>query len=345
MMQRYYPYALGGFLFLLVFWLGVIAHFPEKALTQLIKSKTQSLSGVALGFSKANVGLFSVGFDTVRIQTTGTAGPTTLMSLKNVSIPFSLGLFSGVSVSSEVGQSGLLNGFFSWDGSSVTLEGKSIKLEDIPELGRAVDGQLKGRVTFNSQFSIPPKGGLPKGEIQGSLKNLEIDKLKMKGLTVPGIRLDQVEFKLKSSKKVEIKKFIFNGDLSGKLTGEISPQLRYLPKSRINLTFETSFKKEWLVGLGPLRFLLEGFMKNGKVKQEITGTLVQPRFGGGRGSRMAGSNKTGKTMPSEKPLRGVSEMEKRNQFKQGNLRRKRRMLNSGSPINALPKVRSGGFNR
>ncbi len=274
----------GIVLFLLIFWLGLMANFPGEALSRLIEAKAAQTPAIKLSLSPAEMNFFGVSLPSCKVEWRRPNSPVMLLSLKEVYIPISWRLFSGLPMEVAMGEEGLLNLFLAWEGGEVEIEGSGIRLEDIPAWNALAPLRVKGGLEFagNMKFQPPAKGkftsGVPSGEINGKAVNLEISNLVVLGNKLPAARLESLDLKVKSGKRIVVERFNFRGDMQGNLTGTIIPRGGRWENSSLQLKIKSSIRQSWLQGLGALQPLVESFLNQGRLDGSLTGTIARPKW-------------------------------------------------------------------
>lgn len=283
-MRRSLLISAGVLLFLVVFWLGLMANFPGAALSRLVESRINGMSGVKASLSPAKLGLLGISVESLKLSWSSGKRQLPLVTFNDVYVPLSWRLNEGIPLQAAIGEEGWLDLFLAWDGGVLDVEGAEIELADIPVWKSIKDIKLKGLFSLKGSLSFPKgnkrrKGrGMPTGTIGGTGKNLEISSIKVMGASLPPARLESLEIKIKSGKNINVERFVFKGDMQGSVTGSITPNGNNLERSALRLQIATSFRQGWLNSLGTLKPLLEAFLTDGRLKGSINGTVGKPNW-------------------------------------------------------------------
>ena len=273
-----------GFGLLLVFWLGVIVNFPGESLSRMVEAQAKiAAPQLVLKLQPASLGLLSINLDTVIVHLRQGDSTVKVVELKEVSIPLSWRLFSGLPLQAMIGAEGEVDLFIGWGGQRVEVEASAIRLEDIPAWEAMVGAKIKGGLDLIGAFNIPKivpnKPPQPlMGELTGSLAGVEIENLKVMGASIPNAKIDSVDLKILGGKTIELTKFAFKGDIQGEIKGSLTPQMARIESSRLDLELNAAFRETWLNGLGALKPIADSFLKNGRITGHIAGTLNQPKW-------------------------------------------------------------------
>ncbi|HEX7927719.1 MAG TPA: hypothetical protein VF678_09015, partial [bacterium] len=174
-MKRTGYIALGIFLFLLIFGVGLAVHFPTAAVTRAIQGSLNTSPAVSVDL--APVHLSFTGLRSDRLTVRDAKGPT-LAVLTEVRMPFTPALARGAPLSAKIGTDGRVSGFMAWNGTDVSVDELSARLEDLSlPLGQP-GVTLKGRINLSGKFrpsaARGPRMDLPEGELRGKAENVEI---------------------------------------------------------------------------------------------------------------------------------------------------------------------------
>lgn len=276
-------------LLILIFWGGFAANFPGEALSRLIAARLNRLPNIEARLSPASLGLISIGVDDLSLNLTRPG--QSLLVLKNVRIPFSWALFSGLPVEARIGSEGELDAFIPWEEGELTVKGTALRIEDIPGFTALAPAKLRGGVSFSGKFQLTPKSrgrsadALPEGKLTARAEAVELANMAVLGAALPVTRLESVDFSVKTGKRIEVEQITLKGDVQGGVTGFIQPRLASLGRSPMQLNVAVSFNQAWMGKLGSMRPLVEGFLKNGRLEAVLRGSLGSPSFKPGRSIR------------------------------------------------------------
>lgn len=276
-------------LLLLIFWGGFAANFPGEALSRLIEARLNRLPNIEARLSPASLGLISIGVDDFSLNLIQPGRP--LLVLKDLRIPFSWALFSGLPVEARLGSDGELDAFIPWEEGEMTVNGKALRLEDIPGFKALAPATLRGAVAFSGKFQLTPNSrgraanALPEGKLTARAEAVELANLAVLGAVLPVTRLESVDISVKTGKRIEVERITLKGDVQGSVKGFIQPRMASPGRSPMQLNVAVSFNQAWMGRLGPMRPLVEGFLKNGRLEAVLRGTLGSPSFKLGKGFR------------------------------------------------------------
>lgn len=276
-------------LLVLIFWGGFAANFPGEALSRIIAVRLNRLPNVEARLSPASLGLISIVVDDFSLNLTQPG--QTLLVLKDLRIPFSWALFSGLPVEARIGSKGELEAFIPWEEGEMTIEGKALRFEDIPAFTALAPAKLRGDVSFSGKFQLTQKSrgrganSLPVGKLTARAEAVELANLAVLGAALPVTRLESVEVSVKTGKRIEVEKITLKGDVQGSVKGFIQPRLNSFAGSPMQLDVAISFNQAWMGRLGPMRPLVEGFLKNGRLEAVLGGSVGRPSFKLGKGTR------------------------------------------------------------
>ncbi len=275
---------LGAALFLLVFWLGLAAHFPGEAFSRLIASRINRNPNLNAVLSPASLGLASLRIGRLSLEAPYADLPKPLFTLREVKISLTWRLAEGLPVTGMIGKSGRLDLFYPWNGGELSVSGSDLRLEEITALAALRPLRLRGGVSFTGSWRIPPSAPgrrsprIPEGRITGKGEGLVLDNLEVMGARLPRMRLDSVELRLKSGNRIEVERLDFRGDVQGTVTGFIQPRISNPKASALRLKLAVLFRPAWLQRLGAMRVAAESFLKNGRLEGVLSGTLGRPRL-------------------------------------------------------------------
>lgn len=276
-------------LLVLIFWIGIAVNFPGEALSRVVVARLNRLPNIEARLSPASLGLISINMEELRIDL---AQPgQTLIVLENVRIPFSWGLFSGLSVEAQIGKDGRLKLFIPWEEGELTINATALRLEEIPGFAALKPVTLRGGLEFSGKFQMKQNaaagrgGQLPQGEFSARAQAVELARITVMGANLPPTRLESAVLKVKTGKRINVESFNIRGDVQGGLKGFIQPRSGAFAKSPIQLSVTVSFKDSWLRKLGAMRPLVEGFLKNGRLEANLRGSVGKPVFKLVRGGR------------------------------------------------------------
>jgi hypothetical protein len=245
---------------------------------------------LAVTLSPVRLTPFGLRSDRLVIRDASAPNGAPLMILSDVRVPVSPSLFRGAPLRASIGTEGSVSGFMAWDGSDITVDQLSARLEDFPIAGALPGVSAKGKVTLSAQFHPPParpgaKAEIPEGEIRGKLEAVEISGLSAAGVSLPVTRLQDVDISVKTGRVVQIDRFETRGDVAGTVKGTITPNADRPQDSRLALTVATTLRQGWIQEAGVLRPILEGFFPGGRVEGTLNGTLGVPNWSPTRGAR------------------------------------------------------------
>ncbi len=272
------------FLFLLVFWLGFMGNFPGAALSRMVAARIAKHAGLAAEVGPARLGWGGVTFPSVALRKPGPGPASPAISLKEVTVPITWRLWSGVPVQGRLGTGGWFDLSLAWNGTELELHDLVIPLQDLPPLPALKNIGLRGTVSASGSLRFPggiaksPLAPFPVGTLRGSGRAVEVSKLVVLGNEIPTTRLKQIDFRIKSGRSIEVEQLEFSGDLRGSLKGSITPRRRNPASSPLRLSLTATFRDGWLAQLGQLRPLAESFLSNGRLRADVRGTIGSPRL-------------------------------------------------------------------
>ena len=275
---------LGVFLFLSVFWLGFMGNFPGAALSRLIEASIRRNPAVGARVAPAELGWSGIRFPAVALTRGSQEGARPLLALKDVTIPLTWRLWSGVPARGIVGKGGRFDLFLPWEGKSLLVNELAVRLEELPAVAEFKSVRLRGTVTASGSLNFPggltrsPLAPFPTGTISGKGVEVELRGLALLGSKIPVTRLEEVVFRIKSGRNIEFERFTFRGDLQGSINGTITPRASKPAASLLRLGLTASFRRSWLEGLGPFQAIVESFLTNGRLRADLRGTLGSPRL-------------------------------------------------------------------
>lgn len=272
-------------LLLLIFWAGLAANFPGEALSRVVSAKLNRLPNFAVRLSPASLGLISIKVDELTVNLTAAGQSTPVLTLKNVRIPFGWALFSGLPVEAEIGEQGEFDLFVPWEQGEMTISGTELRMEEIPGFRALASARVRGGLNFSGKFQLAPgaqkgrsAGQLPQGTFTARAGAVELSNMGIMGTTLPITRLESAQLAVKTGKRIEVEQLTLRGDVQGGLKGYIQPRLSSFTNSPMQLKLTMSFRQSWLQKLGPMRPIVEGFLKNGRLEAVLRGSLGRPAF-------------------------------------------------------------------
>ncbi|MDH5753273.1 MAG: type II secretion system protein GspN [Deltaproteobacteria bacterium] len=269
-------------LFLLAFWIGIKANFPTDTVTRIISGYTSRLEGFELKFSPVRLGWASIYTETLELIPEQKGKKTPLVSLTNVRVPFSFGLFSGLGVKGDLGEDGQVRVFVPWSGVGTAEFSGKASLKDITLPEELAPMKLDGLVDLNVELELKPTPGkarsIPEGTIEGRLEKLQISGISQNGISLPVTMLEETSLVLKTGRNILVEKLEFNGDMQGQVKGSMTPNLQSPSRSQLRLTASFAPSQGWMGKLGNLRPIVESFLKDGKADVSLEGTLAAPRI-------------------------------------------------------------------
>ncbi|MCZ6474253.1 MAG: type II secretion system protein GspN [SAR324 cluster bacterium] len=283
-MRKLALFLLGVLLFLLVFWLGFMANFPGKALSLLIASRVNKLPGIGVTLAPAELTWTSLTIPRLSLEAHAARLPKPLLTLTDVTIPIGWKLLDGLPAQGTLGKQGRLEVYVPWNGKELSVRALQLRLEEIPALAALQPVKLRGGISFSGSLRFPERGRggastrLPEGTITGQGEALQVDNLEIMGAKLPPTRLERVDLRLKSGRRLEVERLEFQGDVQGKITGAVTPRLANPDSSGLQLRIAVSFRKSWLEQLGAMRPVVEAFLRNGRLEAALSGTVGRPRF-------------------------------------------------------------------
>jgi type II secretion system protein N len=289
-MKRFVAILTAAALFLLAFGWGFALNFPDAAVTRAIEASVNTSPLLAIGLAPVRLTLTGLRSDRLTVRKVGAPDDPPLLTLTDVRLPYRPALFQGAPLQAALGSDGRVNGFFAWDGSDLTVNDLSARLEDLP-LPYGVPGMtVKGRITLSGHFSAGRRPGstraeLPDGQLRGRVEAVEVSGLNVAGTALPVTRLQDVEISLRTGRTVQIERMEAHGDLQGTVQGSVVPNLDRIQDSRLSLTVAASLRPAWIQDTGALRPVLEGFFPGGRIEGTLGGTAGQPAWSATRSRR------------------------------------------------------------
>jgi hypothetical protein len=280
---------LGALLFLAVFWIGLMVHFPGAALSRMIESRLASMPMLSASLSPARLGVTGLHFESLRFSLRRPEGPVSLIALKDLAISLTWRLWNGLPVQGSIGDRGRLQLFAPWEAQPLSIAVTDVALEKVPGLAVIKPIQVSGRVSLSGTVDLGgqrPKrrASFPKGSLTARAEQLEVRELNIMGTALPPAKLETVALEVTLGERIQFDRLEFRGDLQGNVTGSIRPRPANLLQSDLQLNVTASFRPEWLERLGPLQALVQGFLKDGRLRASVHGTVARPklRAAGGR---------------------------------------------------------------
>lgn len=289
-MKRFAAIAVAAGLFVLAFAWGFAVNFPGEAVTRAIQAGINTSPVLTVALDPVRFTL--AGLRSERLTVSETAAPSgpPLLTLTDIRVPLRPALFRGASLQATLGTGGRISGFLAWDGSEVTVDDLSARLEDLPLPLGAPGMAVKGRLALTGRFRAAPRPGstraeLPDGELGGRLEQVEVTGLNVAGTALPVTRLDGVDVRVRTGRTVQIERFEARGDLQGSAQGSVTPNLEHIQDSRLNLTVSGALRPAWMQDTGALRPILEGFFPGGRIDGTLGGTVGAPAWTPSRSRR------------------------------------------------------------
>ena len=288
-MKRFVNFLAPAAVFVLAFGWGFALNFPDAAATRAIEASVNTSPVLAIGLEPIRFTLTGLRSDRLVVRRVGGSNDPPLLTLTDVRLPFRPTLFRGASLQAALGSDGRLNGFVAWDGSDITVDELSARLEDL-SLPLGTPGMtVKGHVTLSGRLRPGPRPGnvraeLPDGELHGRVEALEVSGLNVAGTVLPVTHLQDVEIDLRMGRTVQIERIVAHGDLQGTAQGSVVPNLDRIQDSRLSLTVSAALRPGWIQDTGALRPILEGFFPGGRIEGTLGGTAGAPAWSGA-GSR------------------------------------------------------------
>ena len=282
--------AAAALLLLLIFWAGFALNFPGEALSRVMAARLNRIPNIEVRLSPATLGMFSLRVDEFRLSLANPGQSLPMLVLKEVRIPFTWALFSGLPVAAGIGKEGRFALFIPWGEGEMTISGTSLRMEDIHGFKALAPASLRGGLSFSGKFRLAPQAQsrravkLPEGELTAKAEAVELANLGVMGAVLPVTRLESAELKLKTGKRIDVENFTLRGDVQGGIKGFIQPRLASIGNSPMRLRVTVSFKQTWLRKLGSMRPLVESFLNNGRLEAVVRGSLGKPEFKRERGT-------------------------------------------------------------
>jgi hypothetical protein len=282
--------ALGSALFLLFLGVGLAAHFPAAAVTRAIEGGLNGATVLSVALAPVRITLTGLRSDRLTVREAGSAGGPPLIVLSDVRLPFSFSLWEGAPLRAALGADGRVSGFMAWNGSVVTIDEFSARLEDLALPTGRPGLTLKGRVSLSGQFRPGVARGrgrpeVPDGEFRGRAEAVEIAGIDVAGTKLPVTRLQDVEVNVRTGRTVQIERIEVRGDVQGTVQGSITPNMERPAESRMNLNVAATLRPGWVQETGLLRPILDGFFPGGRIEGALSGTAGAPNWAPARGPR------------------------------------------------------------
>lgn len=268
---------------LLIFWLGLTAHFPGEALSTFAERRIGAALGRPVKMTPATLRGFSVTVARVDIPPLpGTAARGGGVTLSDVRLSL-LGL-GALPMRAQVGEAGRLSASWSWLHGGIQLSATDVPLNALTNLGGSLPFDVQGAASLQARLARlpdgPPQrwGRLPEGAVSGQLVGVTMQGLAAVGQPLPPLSLNRVDFSATLGENIEITQVAVSGDIDGQLSGQVTPRMAQLGQSPINLQVRATPNPAWLQRLGGLQPMVQGLLQDGRLDAVMQGTLASPSF-------------------------------------------------------------------
>ncbi len=268
---------------LLIFWIGLMVHFPGEALSTFAERRMGAALGRPVTLSPATLRGLSISVARIDIPPLpGSAARVGGVTLSNVRLSL-LGMGT-LPLRAQNGDTGRLSASWSWLIGSVQLNAANVPLEALAGLGGSRAIRVQGLLSLQARLGSLPAGPprtwqrLPEGAVSGQLQDMTMQGFEAVGQPLPPLSLARVEFSAALGENIEITQVALTGDIDGQLSGQLTPRMAQLGQSRINLQVQATPKPAWLQQLGGMQPVVQGFLQDGRLEAALQGTLANPSF-------------------------------------------------------------------
>lgn len=267
---------------LAVFWVGLMINFPGEAVSRFVSAHVNRFQNFNLVLTPAEFRWNRLYVERAELQRRDNPKADPLFVITSLAIPFTWRLFNGLSAHGVIGEDGMVEIFVPWsEGGESWIEG-TVKLEQVPLPKVLHPIAMKGEFRFSGNFdhaiASPWSKQLPNGVIHAELRDGIISGVTVAGALLPPTNIDKIDLSLETGRTINLKKFKVQGDLQGEVKGTITPNLRDPRNSLLSLDTAVSFRNSWLERLGPLKLIVEGVARNGRLQVKLSGTVAKPRL-------------------------------------------------------------------
>lgn len=266
---------------LLIFWIGLMVHFPGEALSTFAERRMGTVLGRPVKLTPATLRGLSVRVARIDVPPLpGAARGGVTLSDVRLSL---LGL-GALPLRARIGETGRLAASWSWLHGGVRFSAADVPLDALANLSPGQAPRVQGLASLQLRLARLPSGPpqhwprLPDGALSGQLADVTVQGLEAVGQTVPPLSLNRVDFTATLGENIEITQVALSGDIDGQLSGQITPRLAQLGQSRIDLQVRATPKPAWLQRLGALQPMVQGFLRDGRLDAVLQGTLANPSF-------------------------------------------------------------------
>ncbi len=264
------------------FWVGLMLNFPGETVSEYLESRVNRSQGFLVELAPARMHWNRVRIATARVRRRDNLEARPLVVLNDFTVPVTWRLVSGLPLSAAVGRQGRVEAFLPWSvGGEAWLEG-SLRLEEVPVPEVFEPIAVKGRVNVNGRFQMDEQAQagarLPEGRLEAQGSNLNVSGVHFGAQRLPAADFSRATLVLRTGREVTVEQGEFQGDIQGTLSGSITPELAHPRRTALALRITASFRPAWLEGLGTLRPVLEGFLKQGRLLVAMEGSVAQPRL-------------------------------------------------------------------
>lgn len=273
-------------LFLVVFWAGLVRHFPGEALGRYLEARLSTDPRVQVELEPVRLGWTGVRVQRARVRGRVRGEAVPVVAFHDLEIPLSFSLLQGLSLYGALGRSGSLEVYWPWRGGPLQLEGRGVRLEDVPALALVRPARVRGSLSLSGTLdpAAARSGGLPEGRLRGTAQGVQVGRAEIMGQSLPTTRLEEVRFRVGLGEVIELRELNLRGDVQGTVTGTLRPRLSAPRRSPIDLEVALAMRPGWVQQFGSFAPIVESFLRGGRLEATLGGTLARPTMRRARGS-------------------------------------------------------------